>query len=136
MQSENRASKIREFVRREYIEPARRRGDATVEILVGDVHRSMHLQNLAPNVCQALSGRKFLQENHLILEKRDGPPSGLSTTVRFVYRIGSPRDSSSQTESPLLSLRGIARDIFRDLGGGEAFIRKEREQFYGPGPDR
>jgi hypothetical protein len=136
MRSDNRAAKIREFVRREYIEPAIRRGEATIEILVGDIHRRMHLQNLAPNVCQALSGRKFLQENHLILEKRDGPPSGLGTTVKFVYRVACPPDVPIRKESPLIGLRGIARDIFRDLGGGEAFIRKEREQFYGSGPDR
>ena len=29
-------------------------------------------------------------------------------------------------------LRGIAKDIFSDLGGGEAYLRKEREDFYTP----
>jgi hypothetical protein len=136
MQPQNRAASIREFARREFIEPARRRGDSTVEIVVGDIHRGMHLQNLAPNVCQALSGRKFLEENRLVLERRDGPPSGLSTTVKFVYRIADPPAESNPTVSPLLALRGIARGVFQNPGGGEAFIRREREHFYGPGQDR
>jgi hypothetical protein len=44
-------------------------------------------------------------------------------------------DSSRPAEWPFLRLRGIARDVFGSLGGGEAFIRKERESFY-PSPDR
>jgi hypothetical protein len=29
-----------------------------------------------------------------------------------------------------MRLRGIGKEAFAGLGGGEAFIRKEREQFY------
>jgi hypothetical protein len=29
----------------------------------------------------------------------------------------------------LLALRGLAREVFQKLGGGEAFIRSERESF-------
>jgi hypothetical protein len=36
---------------------------------------------------------------------------------------------------PLSHYRGIAKEVFQDLGGGEAFIRGEREHFYGPGDD-
>jgi hypothetical protein len=31
--------------------------------------------------------------------------------------------------NPLDDLRGIAKELFRELGGGEAFIRKERNSF-------
>lgn len=34
-----------------------------------------------------------------------------------------------------LSLRGIAKQVFRDLGGGETFLRLEGEQFYDCGAD-
>ncbi len=30
---------------------------------------------------------------------------------------------------PLSNYRGIAKEVFRELGGGEAFIRGERERF-------
>ena len=38
-------------------------------------------------------------------------------------------------ELPLSHYRGIAKEVFQDLGGGEAFIRSEREGFYGPGDE-
>jgi hypothetical protein len=33
------------------------------------------------------------------------------------------------TLNPLWQLRGIAKEVFAELGGGEAFIRNERAQF-------
>jgi hypothetical protein len=38
-------------------------------------------------------------------------------------------------EPPLSRCRGIAKEVFHALGGGEAFIRGERERFYGPEDD-
>jgi hypothetical protein len=87
-------------------------------------------------VCQALKSKRFLQENHLVLKEMIGPPSGLSTTVRFTYEVvsgGSGGDSTAKQQHPLLALRGIAKDIFRQLGGGEQFIKKEREQLSAAG---
>jgi hypothetical protein len=34
-----------------------------------------------------------------------------------------------------MKLRGIAKDIFASYGGGEAYLREERANFYGPGQD-
>ena len=36
-------------------------------------------------------------------------------------------------EWPFKKLRGVAKEVFRSLGGGETFLRKERERFHGPG---
>jgi hypothetical protein len=36
----------------------------------------------------------------------------------------------------LLSLRGIGKEVFAALGGGEAFLRSEREHFYDPGKEK
>ena len=82
-----------------------------------------------------------MAENGLELEKVEGPPSGLGTRATFIYRIkaSSNGESTSTPEWPFLRLRGIAKDVFRSLGGGEEFIRNEREQFYrssGPGEKR
>jgi hypothetical protein len=59
----------------EYVEPALRRGDSTLEIVAGNVHKSLGLNNRVPIVCQALKSRDFLDENHLEIEKIEGPSS-------------------------------------------------------------
>ncbi|SRR5579883_370831 len=130
MMQQSRSHLVREYVRDKYIREARQRGDSMVRVVVGDVHRALGFKNRVPLVCQALSSRQFLAENDLTLEKREGPPSGLSTTVVFTYRLS--RDRESQTIcSGLLPLCGIAKEVFSSLGGGEAFIRGERDQFHG-----
>ncbi len=135
MAQTSHADRVREHARQEYIEPARRRHESTIRIVAGDVQKAVRLINRVSLVCQALKSHKFLDENHLVLEKWDGPPSGMSTTVAFTYRLMNETGQTSgpPVESPFLRLRGIAKDVFQSLGGGEAFIRKEREQFYGSG---
>jgi hypothetical protein len=138
MKASSDTERVRQYSSKQYIEPARKRGDVTVRIVAGDVHNAVHLSNRVPLVCQALESRKFIEENGLELEKVEGPPSGRSTTAAFTYRIkASGTTVSAETpEWPFLRLRGIAKDVFRSLGGGEEFIRNEREQFYrsnGPG---
>ncbi len=126
---------VRQHACDEYLAAARRRGDRTVSINVGTVHRSLALNNRVPLVCAALGSRKFLTENHLRLISKTGPPSGQSTTVTFTYEILDHSGEKSTSDDPWLALRGIAKDIFASLGGGEAYIRRERANFYGPGKD-
>ena len=124
------AERVREHARREYIEPARRRHESTISIVAGEVQKAVRLSNRVPLVCQALKSHKFLDENHLVLEKWEGPPSGMSTTVTFTYRLldAAGQLPSPRADWPFLRLRGIGKEVFQSLGGGEAFIRKEREQ--------
>jgi hypothetical protein len=131
------ADRVRELARQRYIEPARRRNELTVRLVAGEVQKAAGLSNRVALVCQALKSKKFLTENHLHLEKLEGPPSGMSTTVTFTYRLtaGNAQTSIEAAEWPFLRLRGIGKEVFRSLGGGEAFIRKERQEFYGPGED-
>jgi hypothetical protein len=44
------SQQIRDFVRREYIEPARRLNQRTVTIKAGEVHKRVRLQNRVPFV--------------------------------------------------------------------------------------
>jgi len=128
------ADRVREYARREYIDPARSRRQPTISVVAGDVHKGVRLTNRVPLVCQALKSHKFLTENHLRLEKLDGPPSLMGTRVTFTYRILDSAPCASALhprESPFLKLRGVAKEVFRSLGGGEAFLRKEREEFHG-----
>jgi hypothetical protein len=39
--------------------------------------------------------------------------------------------TETPVELPLSRFRGIAKEVFQELGGGEAFIRGERKNFYG-----
>ena len=112
-----------------YYRPALRRGEKVFSVNVGTVHKVLALTNRVPLVCAALKSRKFLEENGLDLIAETGPPSGQSTTVTFTYQIvGDNREEAVPNES-LLQLRGIAKDLFRELGGGEAFIQQERKNF-------
>ena len=120
---------VRNHVQEVYLRPAIQKGAVRVTINVGEVHKSLALNNRVPLVCAALKSRKFLGENRLRLVSQTGPPSGQSTRVTFTYEIIGTTHESSSTENPIIHLRGIAKDLFAKLGGGEAFIRSEREHF-------
>jgi hypothetical protein len=127
---------IRDYARRQYIEAARRRRETVIQIVAGDVHKALGLSNRVPVVCNALSSKSFLEANKIVLERREGPPSGLSTTVRFTYRFLGKNGDAPGPPSPFLGLRGAAKQVFQALGGGEAFIRRERDQFDKPARGR
>lgn len=140
-ESELTSDQIREFARKRYVEPARARGERRIRVRAGDVHKELTLRNRVPAVCQALESKIFLQDNNLIIESKEGPPSGLSTSVVFTYRVADNFDASPNpgglpaAENPsarflgLLQLKGIGKEIFASLGGGESFIRSERKAF-------
>jgi hypothetical protein len=125
---------IREYAKNAIVEPARRQHLSIIRIVAGDVHKTLGLNNRVPLVCSALGSRKFQQENHLELISREGPPSGQSSRVTFTYRLidQAGEAGAAPQEDQFLRLRGIAKEVFQSLGGGQAFLRKEREQFFGP----
>ena len=129
------ADSIRSHVREHYIEPSRRRGEPTVTVLAGKVHRDMKFVDRIPNVCSALRAGKFLKENALELVRAVGPKSMMSTTTAFTYRLLGRPDSGQggSTRSAVWDLRGAGRETFAALGGGERWLREERESFYGGG---
>jgi hypothetical protein len=129
------SERVRQHAVSTYLSPARRRRDKTFSVNVGAVHKALRLGNRVPLVCTALGSNKFLTENQVRLISKTGPPSGQSTTVTYTYEF-LDRDGEKPTPAdPWVALRGIAKDIFASLGGGEAFIRGERENFYAPGKD-
>lgn len=112
-----------------YLKAAIRRGENTFSVNVGAVHKALRLTNRVPQVCSALESKKLLEDSQLRIVSKTGPPSGQSTTVTFTYEILSKPPKSPTTGNPLIMLRGLAKDLFRQLGGGEAFIRGERSGF-------
>lgn len=112
-----------------YVRPTRHRGERTVSINVGEVHRAVALRNRIPLVCQALESAKFLRANELKLVSKTGPPSGQSTTVTYTYEFIDTKPSSPK-DDPWVRLRGALKDVFAELGGGEDYLRAERDNFY------
>jgi hypothetical protein len=120
---------VRRHAYERYISAARRRKEKTVAINVGEVHRALALNNRVPLVCAALGSKKFLTEHGLRIVSKTGPPSGQSTTVTFTYEVAEEKQEGAQGLETFLALRGIGKEIFASLGGGEAFLRKERTEF-------
>jgi hypothetical protein len=121
-----------------YIRPARQRGENTVTVRVGNVLKELGWINRTPSVFSTLRSQAFQKEAGVeLVEKQGGPPSGgPSTTVQFVYRVidgaGSPEKAEKVVPNGagLLALYGILADTFRELGGGEAYLKAERD--WGP----
>lgn len=130
------ADQVRELARQRYIEPARKRGEREVRILVRDVHKELGLENRYPIVCNALRSEKFLSENHLSIDDDTGPPSGFGASVEITFRLNGTANTAEEATPAFLKLRGIGKEVFQALGGGEAFIRRERESFYSSSESR
>jgi hypothetical protein len=124
---EGHTALVRRYIRERYIRPAKREGRSTFRVRVGEVHKALGFSNRVPLVCNALSSRKFQQENSIRLVKRTGPPSGQSTTVEFTYELLDIKEI--EVMEPLRALRGTGKQVFRELGGGEKFLRNERRNF-------
>jgi hypothetical protein len=120
---------VRQHALENYVAGARRRGERRLSINVGTVHRALGLRNRVPLVCAALSSKKFLSKNHLLLVSQTGPSSGQSTTVTFTYEFAQDNEKLGGGLEAFLALRGIGKELFASLGGGEAFLRRERSEF-------
>lgn len=130
------SEEVRNHVVKQYISPARNNGKESVQVRAGTVHNELHWTGRVPSVCQTLGSRKFQEEAgvELVDRSRLGP----STTVVFTYRVLNKQashnaDVSAPVDAPgqkkpvtLLDLYGALADRFREVGGGEAFLKAER----------
>ncbi len=127
------SDRIREHVVRSIIAPARQRAAARVRIRVGDVEREMGLKQRAPTVCRALQKRSFLRDQGLTIQAIEGPPSGLGPRVVLTYGLKAEAPATvKQSWAWFDEMRGMLRGAWDDEGGGEAWLKKERSEFYGP----
>ena len=128
----SRSEQVLKHIEKAYVEPARQRGESTIQVRAGDVHRDLRWTNRVPSVCTALSSQKLQKAIGAELIAKHGPPSGFSTNVVFTYRLpprGQQDGAPAAPPSGLTDLYGIAAELFCDLGGGEKFIREQRENF-------
>ena len=121
-----------------YVEPARRKGEKTIQIRVGNIQKELGWINRTPSVFSTLMSREFQQEAGIeLIQKTGGPPSGgPSTTWQFVYQVlgkdecSVPASNQAASGAGLMALYGLCTETFKALGGGEEFLRRERE--WGP----
>jgi len=130
------AGYIRKFASEAYVMPARQRGQRQFSIAVKPVEVDLRKRGLSPGriplVCSALRGHKFQQENHIVLDHWDGPPSGQSPTVVYHFRFIDPSEPGKATfeETPeewanrvTKNIRGLMKDVIGEHGGTEGYIR-------------
>ncbi len=79
------ADELRSYVNRVFIEPARKSGKTSVQVVSGDIHKDMELGNRMPAVCSALDAKKFENEYRVLKSRRDGPKQ--SSTVSWLFAI-------------------------------------------------
>jgi hypothetical protein len=130
------ANFIRKFASETYVQPARQRGEERFSISVKPVEFDLRKKGLpagrTPLVCSALRGNKFQQENRIVLDRWDGPPSGQSPTVVYHFRFidppavgGRPLDETPEEWAERLTskIRGLMKEKIAEHGGTEGYIR-------------
>ena len=121
-----------------YVQPARQKGEKTIQVRVGNIQKELGWTNRTPSVFSTLLSKDFQQEAGLeLIEKIGGPISGgPSTTWQFVYKVlgeaeqPAPVAKAVLNGSGLRALYGLCAETFKARGGGEEFLRRERE--WGP----
>jgi len=140
--------KVRSFVAENYIEPARRRGERTVTIHAGALGKVLQERDILPSnrfpiICGAMGSPIFAKRNRVTLASRQGPASGLSSSATFTFTLEPtpppPNDvkppsqnggtPSASFQVSFKALRGILKVTYQNLGGGEAFHRRESESW-------
>ncbi len=77
------ADEVRQHVLTAYIIPARGRGDSTVTVRAGDVHRELGYKDRMPSVASALGAKIFEQYAGVRLIRREGPHQGANLLLTF-----------------------------------------------------
>lgn len=84
---ETQADRVRRYTNENFVEPARARQEPSIEVVSGDIHRAMRLENAMPAVCSALGSSKFEMLANVKLTDRQGPAN--SSTVRFSFALST-----------------------------------------------
>ena len=127
-----------------YFEPARRKKETLVTLRAGDIHRELGLRNRVPNVCQVMESKVLEREAGVKVSSKQGPPSGRGTSLTVTYTV-DPNETPAAiagAKPPALrdhpgvalfyALRGAGAGLYDEEGGGEAWLKRERESFYSP----
>jgi len=150
--SHGSSEQVRAVASEKYVQPALRAGKTQFSVAVRDLLQDLVSQGFppgnTPQVCTALRKKDFLREHGIQIQGVDGPPSKMSTTVVFRYRVvdSSARPATEKSsleggrvdsteESPeewafrvTEKMRGLLKEELAGYGGGEAFLRWIRSE--------
>ena len=79
------SDRVREHIKRNYIDPANKEGKKTLTIRAGDIHKELGFSRRIPVVCSALRSRKLSKKCGIELTYIGGPNN--STTTTFTYQL-------------------------------------------------
>jgi hypothetical protein len=79
----NLADEVRDFCFRTYIQPANKKNIKEIEILLGDVHKSLNYKRRHPLVCAALGTNIFEDKYGLSRISIEGPLNSAKTLFKF-----------------------------------------------------
>lgn len=79
------SDRVRDHVKRKYIDPAKKDGKKSISIRAGDIHKELEFSRRIPVVCSALRSRKLQKKCDIKLTYVGGPNN--STTTTFAYKL-------------------------------------------------
>jgi hypothetical protein len=79
------SDRVREHIKRKYIDPAKKDGEKTLTLRAGDIHKELGFTRRIPVVCSALRSRKLSKICGIELTYIGGPNN--STTTTYTYRL-------------------------------------------------
>ena len=79
------SDRVRDHVKRKYIDPAKKDGKTSLSIRAGDIHKELGFSRRIPVVCSALRSHKLQKNCDIELTYVGGPNN--STTTTFSYKI-------------------------------------------------
>ena len=77
------SDQVRDYCKRNYVEPARQKELRFVSIRAGDVHSDLKFKNRLPLVCSALGANVFEEMCQVRRKSIDGPLNGANTVFTF-----------------------------------------------------
>jgi hypothetical protein len=79
------SDRVRDHIKRNYIDPAKKEGKKNLTIRAGDIHKELGFSRRIPVVCSALRSRKLSKICGIELTYIGGPNN--STTTTFTYQL-------------------------------------------------
>jgi 5-methylcytosine-specific restriction enzyme B len=107
------ADRIRQHVLEQYIEAAREQDKDTVDVLVRDVNEALRLNQAWPNICQAITGDKFLEMADVAPPERIGANQSSATIFRF--RLSKATNTGAAGGLPHFLLFDVAGGAFKPV---------------------
>jgi hypothetical protein len=81
------SDRVRDHVKKNYIDPAKKEGKKILTIRAGDIHKELGFSRRIPVVCSALRSRKLSKNCDIELTYIGGPNNSTNTT--YTYRLNS-----------------------------------------------